>query len=216
MKQFAAISLAAVLLLPACQTKEDALGTSIAAPAEPAQAAAAAPAAAPAPADGSAALAGGTGKAQWTAPPAWTSETPASSMRVAQWKLPAPAGKEGECAMFHFSGGGDVDSNIKRWIAQFERPGAPPDGSGAPPDGDRALLTVNGVKVTMARTQGTYKTQGVTMQGPVVRKENYALFAAIFEAPGDPYFLKCVGSTEVITAEEKAMVGLVQSFVPKQ
>ena len=137
-------------------------------------------------------------------------------MRVAQWELPAAPGKEAECAMFHFSGGGGVDDNINRWIRQFDRPGTPADGSGSPPDGDRAILEVNGVKVTMARTQGTFKTQGVTMAGPVERKENYALFAAIFEAPGDPYFLKCVGSVEVITAEEKAMAGLVNSFVPKQ
>ena len=118
--------------------------------------------------------------------------------------------------MFHFSGGGGVDDNINRWIRQFDRPGTPADGSGSPPDGDRAILNVNGVQVTMARTQGTYKTQGPTMAGPIQRKENYALFAAIFEAPGDPYFLKCVGSAEVITAEEKAAVGLVNSFVPKQ
>ncbi len=211
-----ALLLAASIPLTACSKKEDALGASMAAPvAEPA---AAAPAAAPAmpAAEGSAALAGGTGKAQWTAPPTWTVETPSSSMRVAQWELPAPAGKEAECAMFHFSGGGGVDDNINRWIRQFDRPGTPADGSGSPPDGDRAILEVNGVKVTMARTQGTFKTQGVTMAGPVERKENYALFAAIFEAPGDPYFLKCVGHTEVIAAEEKAMVGLVNSFVPKQ
>jgi hypothetical protein len=137
-------------------------------------------------------------------------------MRVAQWELPAPAGKEAECAMFHFAGGGGVDDNINRWIRQFDRPGTPADGSGSPPDGDRAILQVNGVQVTMARTQGTFKTQGVTMAGPVERKENYALFAAIFEAPGDPYFLKCVGHTEVIAAEETAMVGLVNSFIPKQ
>ena len=211
-----ALLLAASLPLAACSKKEDALGASLAAPGtEPA---AAAPASAPAmpAAEGSAALAGGTGKSQWTAPPTWTVETPASSMRVAQWELPAPAGKEAECAMFHFSGGGGVDDNINRWIRQFDRPGTPADGSGSPPDGDRAILEVNGVKVTMARTQGTFKTQGVTMAGPVERKENYALFAAIFEAPGDPYFLKCVGHAEVITAEEKAMVGLVNSFVPKQ
>ena len=213
MKALTLLLLAASLPLAACSKKEDALGASMAAPGtEPA---AAAPAPAPA-AEGSAALAGGTGKAQWTAPPTWTVETPASSMRVAQWELPAPAGKEAECAMFHFSGGGGVDDNINRWIRQFDRPGTPADGSGSPPDGDRAILQVNGVQVTMARTQGTYKTQGVTMAGPVERKENYALFAAIFEAPGDPYFLKCVGHTEVITAEEKAMVGLVNSFVPKQ
>jgi hypothetical protein len=215
MKALTLLLLAASLPLTACSKKEDALGASMAAPvAEPS---ATPSAAAPAPAlDGSAALAGGTGKAQWTAPPTWTVETPASSMRVAQWELPAPAGKEAECAMFHFSGGGGVDDNINRWIRQFDRPSAPADGSGSPPDGDRAILQVNGVQVTMARTQGTYKTQGVTMAGPVERKENYALFAAIFEAPGDPYFLKCVGHTEVITAEEKAMVGLVNSFVPKQ
>ena len=212
MRSFALL-LAVTLPLAACSKQEDALGTSIAA-APTAEEAAPAPAL-PA-ADGSAALAGGAGKAQWTAPPAWAVEAPSSSMRVAQWELPAPAGKEAECAMFHFSGGGGVDDNINRWIRQFDRPGTPADGSGSPPDGDRAILEVNGVKVTMARTQGTFKTQGVTMAGPVERKENYALFAAIFEAPGDPYFLKCVGHTEVIAAEEKAMVGLVNSFIPKQ
>ena len=215
MKSLTLLLLAASLPLTACSKKEDALGTSLAA-APTAEAPAPTPAPALPAADGSAALAGGTGKAQWTAPPTWTVEPPASSMRVAQWELPAPAGKEAECAMFHFSGGGGVDDNINRWIRQFDRPGTPADGSGSPPDGDRAILDVNGVKVTMARTQGTFKTQGVTMAGPVERKENYALFAAIFEAPGDPYFLKCVGHAEVIAAEEKAMVGLVNSFVPKQ
>jgi hypothetical protein len=215
MKSLTLLLLAASLPLTACSKKEDALGTSIAA-APAAEALAPTPAPAVPAADGSAALAGGTGKAQWTAPPTWTVEAPASSMRVAQWELPAPAGKEAECAMFHFSGGGGVDDNINRWIRQFDRPGTPADGSGSPPDGDRAILDVNGVKVTMARTQGTFKTQGVTMAGPVERKENYALFAAIFEAPGDPYFLKCVGHAEVIAAEEKAMVGLVNSFIPKQ
>ena len=214
MRSFALL-IAATLPLTACAQKEDALGTSLAA-APTAEAPTPTPAPALPAADGSAALAGGSGKAQWTAPPTWTVETPSSSMRVAQWELPAPAGKEAECAMFHFSGGGGVDDNINRWIRQFDRPGTPADGSGSPPDGDRAILQINGVQVTMARTQGTFKTQGVTMAGPVERKENYALFAAIFEAPGDPYFLKCVGHADVITAEEKAMVGLVNSFVPKQ
>ena len=82
MKPLSLLLLAVALPLTACSQKEDALGTSIAAPpvaapAEPTPAPSAAPAA-----DGSAALAGGTGKAQWTAPPTWKVETPSSSMRI--------------------------------------------------------------------------------------------------------------------------------------
>jgi hypothetical protein len=169
---------------------------------------------APAMAPGIANSGPGTGTARWTAPTTWTAQTPNTPMRVAQWALPAGPGLEAECAMFHFSGGGSVDGNVQRWIRQFEAPGAPADGSGAPPEAERAERTANGVKVTLVRTAGTYLSRTPSMLGPLVKKPNFAMFAAIFEVPGDPYFLKCVGSEPVLKEQEKAMVALVDSFTP--
>ena len=54
-------------------------------------------------------------------PAGWQSEPPTSSMRLAQATIPGPQGN-GQLAVFYFGpgGGGDVDSNIQRWVGQME------------------------------------------------------------------------------------------------
>lgn len=130
-------------------------------------------------------------------------------MRIAQWALPgstddAPA----ECIMFHFPGGGGVDDNVFRWLGQFEQP----DGSATADQALRATREVNGIEVTLVKTQGTYRDQVPPMTGPVFERPEYALFGAVFTPPGDPYFLKCTGAQSVMEQAEPGMVTLVDSF----
>src|SRR5262249_21599721 len=63
------------------------------------------------------------GDVRWTAPKEWIAVPPSSSMRRAQYRLPAVSGdtEDGECVVYYFGAGqgGDAQSNIQRWVAQF-------------------------------------------------------------------------------------------------
>ena len=71
-------------------------------------------------------------------------------MRAATYTIPAAEGDtEGaECAVFYFGpgAGGDVVSNIDRWVGQFEPTSGP----------DKASKQVNGMEVTTVRIGGAY------------------------------------------------------------
>ncbi|TVQ95489.1 MAG: hypothetical protein EA398_17670 [Deltaproteobacteria bacterium] len=143
-------------------------------------------------------------------PEHWEEQPPTSSMRVAQWTLLADDGLDpGECVLFHFPGGGDPESNLLRWIAQFEQP----DGSANDAHTFRATREVSGVPVSMVRVAGTYLDQNPPMTGPIVRREGWALIGAVFApATGDPWFLKCTGPAPVMDAHEGAVAHFVDSF----
>ncbi|MFT4702377.1 MAG: hypothetical protein ACI81R_000061 [Bradymonadia bacterium] len=149
------------------------------------------------------------GEAQWTLPPGWRSEPPSSSMRVAQFVMPATDELGAiECALFRFPGGGSTDANISRWVGQFEQP----DGSSSEERAQRMTMQVGGVEATLLQVTGTFTSQGPTMQGPPERFDEHALFAAVFETPDAPHFLKCTGSRISIGAQAEALSRFVGSF----
>ena len=57
-------------------------------------------------------------------PEGWVEEEPASSMRLAQYRLPGDGAGDAVLAVFHFGSnqGGSVDANIDRWYGQFSQP----------------------------------------------------------------------------------------------
>jgi hypothetical protein len=147
----------------------------------------------------------------WTAPAGWASQPPASSMRRAQFAVPG-IGEAGaaECAVFHFPGGGDVDDNIARWLAQFEGP------SGAPVTEPtlREQRVVNGLLVTVVEAAGTFLSQNPPMSGPVVHIPDSALFGAVITTTGAPYFVKCTGPAATIVGRRAELNAFVDSFAP--
>src|SRR5438876_18006 len=77
-----------------------------------------------------------------TVPAGWASRTPSSSMRLAEYVLPATPEGSGEVVVFFFGPamGGNVDANLSRWKGQFSNPDGSPvvqtvtrDSSGAFP-----------------------------------------------------------------------------------
>jgi hypothetical protein len=61
-------------------------------------------------------------------PSGWTSRAPSSTMRLAEYVLPATADASAEVVVFFFgpAQGGSVDANLARWRGQFSNPdGAP-------------------------------------------------------------------------------------------
>lgn len=122
-------------------------------------------------------------------PDGWVMEEPASSMRLAQFRLPAdqPGQEDAELAVFSGIGGGTRD-NLNRWFGQFVQP----DGSAS---GDKArveTVTMEDIRVTTADLTGTYTGAGMTMS-PSVDKPGYRLLAAIVETFSDTYYFKLVG-----------------------
>jgi hypothetical protein len=141
---------------------------------------------------------------EWQVPQVW-SQQPPRSMRFATYSIPAAQGdaEDGECAVFFFGSGqgGDVRSNIDRWIGQFESNSEPQESS----------RTVNGINITTVGLSGTYLAPGGPMMQSQGKKPNYRLLGAILEAPEGAVFFKATGPAATMSAAEKDFDSLVNS-----
>ena len=141
----------------------------------------------------------------WSYPSSWT-RGGARPMRVATYTVPAAEGdaEPGECAVFYFGPGqgGDVNSNIDRWAAQFENAGQP----------EKSTVKVNGMNVTRVQISGTYLSPGGMMMESQGKKANYQLLGAIIEAPGGLVFFKFTGPLKTVEAGEAGFDAMIQSI----
>ncbi|HEU5179820.1 MAG TPA: hypothetical protein VFW45_03445 [Candidatus Polarisedimenticolia bacterium] len=147
----------------------------------------------------------------WTAPSGWTEEPPSSSMRKAQYSVPAAAGdsEPGQCAVFYFGAGqgGDIKGNVDRWAAQFA------DAAGNHPTPQISEGRVSGLKVMRVSTQGTY-TAGAMSGGDPTPKPDQMLLGAIVEGAESNWFFKCTGPKKTMEANRAAFESLVGSIHP--
>jgi hypothetical protein len=150
------------------------------------------------------------GGATWVTPPGWEARAASSSMRLAEWAVPGLEGADAaECALFAFAGsGGSVQANIQRWLGQFEQPDGVPTAERA----EQMTMTVNGVPTTLLQVTGVFLSQNPPMTGPIVPLADHAMFAAIFETPGAPHFIKCVGPRATIGGRATELSTFVMSF----
>ncbi|MEA2691667.1 MAG: hypothetical protein QOJ16_1054 [Acidobacteriota bacterium] len=143
-------------------------------------------------------------KLQFDLPKGWTSETPKSSMRLAQATIPGPAGA-GDLAVFYFGAGqgGNVEANIERWIDQVEAaPGTPKP--------ERGTLDANGLKVSWVDVHGTLKPNAMGM-GPSTPVTNARLFGAVVEGPGGPWFFKVTGPDKTLAPQRDAFFAMLKT-----
>lgn len=164
---------------------------------------AAPPPAAPAPAaagDTTLNVPGGT----FTLPEGWTREQPSSQMRLAQASIPGPAGA-GELTVFFFGpgGGGDLESNLQRWINQVEPDEEP----------SRDSFTLGTWKVTWVEAVGTLKpsTMGA---GPDKPQPDSRLLGAVVEGEGGPWYFKATGPAATLDAQREAFLDMLKSGRP--
>lgn len=140
-------------------------------------------------------------------PEGWEQVQPSSSMRAAQFLLPAsePDAKDGEVAVFHFGagGGGGVEANLQRWAGQF------PQEDGADPMSRAEIgeFKAGNLKVTTITLNGRYQTSGM---GATYDEPDWRLLGAIVEGEGGPWFLKGVGPKDVMTAHEGAFLEMLR------
>ncbi len=132
------------------------------------------------------------GSLRFTTPQGWQSNPPASSMRLAEFKLPHVQGdlEDAEAAIFFFSGGGgSVEANFRRWTSQMAQPDGRPSGEVA----KVTEMTVGKLQTKVLDLTGRY----IPDAQPGVRGRNgkpgFRMIAAVVQTPAGPYFLKITG-----------------------
>ena len=165
-----------------------------------------------APTEAHPAVESGGSQITWSAPAGWKVETPKSSMRRAQYRLPASAGgsEDGECVVFYFGPGqgGDVRSNIDRWAAQFSGP----DGSAPTPTVSE--VRAGGRTVTRVEVSGTYHPSAMMMAGgpTPAPKPGFLLLGAIVPGGDANWFFKCTGPQKTMGDNREAFDALIASI----
>lgn len=144
----------------------------------------------------------------WTAPSGWTKETPSSSMRRAQYRVPGPGGP-GECVVFYFGPGqgGDAKTNAARWAGQFRRADGNPVGDGY----TTRETKVGDLSVLLVEVTGTYV--GGMGGGPVgPERPGYMLLGAIADGPDAKWFFRAVGPRATLEAQRSAFDRMIRSL----
>lgn len=141
----------------------------------------------------------------WTAPSSWKAQ-PDRPMRAATYSVPPAAGDKdpGEFAVFYFGQGqgGDVQSNVTRWIGQFEQPETKTP----------QKRTIAGMQVTTIDVSGAYTAGGGPMAAAKGRQPGYRLLGAIVTAPEGNVFFKFTGPAKTVAANEAAFEALLKSL----
>jgi hypothetical protein len=147
-------------------------------------------------ADGRAAL----GPFSMIVPPGWKENPSTSSMRAAQFQLPAPEGGEAEVVVYYFgqTGAGSVQANIDRWVNQFKQPDDKPSSSVAKIE----KATFAGQEASVVSVSGRYVAPAMP-GGPPTDKPDHSLVAAIVPSPQGPYYFRLVGPKAAVAAQEK-------------
>jgi hypothetical protein len=138
-----------------------------------------------------------SGELHFAAQEGWLTETPTSSMRKAQFRLPGADGAaDASLVVYYFgpSGGGGVEANVARWAGQFEQP----DGSDSMAALKSTQRELHGMAVTDVQLAGTYVAETSPGSGVRVREEGWRMLASILEASEGAYYVKLVGPAATV------------------
>jgi hypothetical protein len=151
-----------------------------------------------------------TGELQFKTPDGWTSEPTSSSMRVAQYQLPAAEGdtEAASLVIFYFGAGqgGSVQANLDRWTGQIQQP----NGGSSKDKAKTETLTVNGMNVTLLDVSGAY-AGGDMGRAPAQARGNYRMRAGVIESPKGAYFVKLVGPEKTVSKWDDSFVAFIKS-----
>jgi hypothetical protein len=137
-----------------------------------------------------------------TVPEGWAENPSTSSMRAAQFQLPAKGGGESpEVVVYYFgqSGAGSVQANIDRWLSQFKQPDDKPSSEVAKIEKARYA----GQDASVISVSGRYVSGG--MPGtPPADKPDQSLLAAIVPSPQGPFYFRLIGAKGAVAAQEES------------
>jgi hypothetical protein len=130
-------------------------------------------------------------------PSDWLEKPSTSSMRTAQFQLPASGGGEAEVIVYYFgeSGAGNVQDNINRWLSQFKQPDGKPSSEVAKVEKGQ----VAGQEATIVSVSGRYVAPAMP-GGEPSDKPDQSLLAAIVPSPRGPYYFRLIGPQAAVSA----------------
>ncbi|MEY4484330.1 MAG: hypothetical protein RL693_1782, partial [Verrucomicrobiota bacterium] len=133
----------------------------------------------------------------------WKEGQNTGMMTKAVLNFPVEGGDPLDAKFYHFGSGqgGDVESNVKRWIAQFE---------GSPEVKKEEVAVADGSKVTLLTITGTY-LDGPPFGGTKTPRPDYALLGAILVGKDSPVFIKLTGPKASTTAAQESFKKLATS-----
>jgi hypothetical protein len=144
---------------------------------------------------------------QTTVPATWTARAPSSTMRLAEYVVPANESGGAEVVVYFFGKGqgGGVDANLARWKAQFSTP----DGSAVP---ETIVREKNGLfPITFAEYHGNYR-RGIGMGSADSVRTGQTLIAAIAETPRGTLFIQLFGDSARVGQEKPAFLAFVRDL----
>ena len=142
-------------------------------------------------------------------PEGWIPQQPSSSMRVAQYGLPGPAG-EATLGVFYFGPGqgGGLEANIERWYGQFSQP----DGRPTSKTAKRWNKNVADIAITTVDISGTFAAG----MGNEETRENYRMLGAIAVHKSRAVFFKLTGPFATIVQWEQSFNQFLDSLTASE
>ena len=142
-------------------------------------------------------------------PEGWIPQQPSSSMRVAQYGLPGPAG-EATLGVFYFGPGqgGGLEANIERWYGQFSQP----DGRPTSKTAKRWNKNVADIAISMVDISGTFAAG----MGNEETRENYRMLGAIAVHRSGAVFFKLTGPFATIAQWEQSFNQFLDSLTASE
>ena len=143
------------------------------------------------------------------APADWTAKPVTSNMRAADFILPGKAG-DAELIVYYFGtgGAGNVDSNLDRWLGQFQQP----DGKKSRDVAKIEQTKFGGQEATFVSVAGRFVAPAMPGATENVDKTDQALLAAIVSSPSGPYYFKLVGAKSTVDAQAGAFRKMLDSL----
>ncbi len=142
-------------------------------------------------------------------PKGWVSATPSSSMRLAEYRVPAANGAIPVEIVVYFFGpgqGGSPQANLERWKSQFSNP------TGGPVAETVRRDTTGAFPLTIAEYTGTYARGVGTGSSADAARPGHKLIAVVAETPRGTLFFQCFGPAAAVDAQRVTYLRFVREL----
>lgn len=144
-----------------------------------------------------------------TTPGDWKQESPLSTMRWLQFRLPQKGDGKEDAELIFFKGlGGGVKANVERWKGQF----VPPAGKKLEEVTEIKEIKIGDRPATYVDIQGTYKPLALRPGAKPEEKPNYRMLAIYFDGEKDPYQIKLTGPAKTVEAYKNGFDEWIKNF----
>ena len=139
-----------------------------------------------------------------TKPATWIWKPPTRTMRKANFTVPGPEGSEAaELVVTHFpeAPGNTLEANVSRWSKQFRTI------DGGTPKATLDTFEVDNMNISIVELHGEYMGMGGHWH-----KANYAMLAAVLDAPAGTVFIKMLGPDVTVDAHREGYTSFIKSL----